>query len=177
MIVKRGEDVDCIIDLLTDRSFIAFEGHTGSGKTTAGIKVSKKLGAIIFDTDSYMCECDDNTQPFVDYHEGFNFELLNSHLSEALAHGIKVVLVGICLRKTLEQLDVSNPFFVYIKEISRSSGVWNESQNVEDFILGVELDPKPYGVHLSDYNYIKNYNPHEIADVIFERLERSDFQS
>ncbi|HBA7777029.1 TPA: hypothetical protein J1Z49_004183, partial [Escherichia coli] len=62
----RDEDAACLLDILSEHATICIEGHTCSGKTTAGKKIAETFGAKFFDTDDYIIK---NQNPTIERYE------------------------------------------------------------------------------------------------------------
>ena len=169
-ITIRGEDATCLFGMLSNPKAICIEGHTGSGKTTAGKKIAEKFGAKFFDTDSYIIK-DPASDVIKPYEDMVDIAKLSKELNEEKG---KKIIAGICLRKILRLAKPSEqPIFIYIKCISRTSSQWIEENILEDLREGViDIDniPEP---HASDYRYILEMNPQHNADIVFERLEEN----
>lgn len=128
-ITIRGEDATCLFEMLSDHKTICIEGHTGSGKTTAGKKIAEKFGAKFFDTDSYIIK-DLSSEVIKPYEEMVDIAKLSKEVNEEKG---KKIIAGICLRKILRLAKISEePIFIYIKCVSRTSYQWIEETILED---------------------------------------------
>lgn len=164
----RGEDATCLLEMLPEHATICIEGHTASGKTTAGKKIADTLGAKFFDTDNYIIK-DSASNAIKPYEDMIDIQKLSIDLYEDKG---KKILCGICLRKILNMIKPTEDlFFIYIKRISRSSLKWVEEDVIDDIkngILDISKIPEP---HASDYRYILEEHPQNSASIVFERLE------
>ncbi|EPX1305531.1 shikimate kinase [Escherichia coli] len=165
----RDEDAACLLDILSEHATICIEGHTCSGKTTAGKKIAETFGAKFFDTDDYIIK---NQNPTIErYEDLIDINKLSKEINEEEG---KKVIVGICLRNILrlDELDEES-IFIYIKCISRTTFQWIEENTLDDLREGnIDIDniPEP---HASDYRYILEKSPQNKADIIFERWEEN----
>ena len=165
----RDEDAACLLDILSEHATICIEGHTCSGKKTAGKKIAETFGAKFFDIDDYIIK---NQNPTIErYEDLIDINKLSKEINEEEG---KKVIVGICLRNILrlDELDEES-IFIYIKCISRTTFQWIEENTLDDLREGnIDIDniPEP---HASDYRYILEKSPQNKADIIFERLEEN----
>ncbi|EHN8924484.1 hypothetical protein F6U03_004306 [Enterobacter asburiae] len=168
--IVQGERITCLLDGLSNQRIICIEGHTGSGKTTAGKEVANLFNAKFFDTDDYVIK-DEKSNNIKPYNEMVDTQKLSHDLQNEKG---RMVIAGICLRNTLKAFSLpEKPFFVYIKKISRISGLWLEEATLEELIekkLDISTIKEP---HASDYRYIIEMKPQDNADIIFERFEES----
>ncbi|MTD06150.1 hypothetical protein GKN89_05295 [Serratia sp. YC16] len=169
-ITIRGEDATCLFEILSEPKTICIEGHTGSGKTTAGKKIAEKFGAKFFDTDSYIIK-DPTSDVINTYEDMLDIAKLSKELIEEKG---KKIIAGICLRKILTLAKISEEsIFIYIKYVSRTSYQWIEENTLEDLkerVIDIDNIPEP---HASDYRYILEMSPQHNADIVFERLEEN----
>lgn len=166
----QGESITCLLNELSNQRIICIEGHTGSGKTTAGKEVATLLNAKFFDTDDYVIK-DEESNNIKIYNEMVDTQKLSQDLQNEKG---RIVIVGICLRNTLQAFTLpEKPLFIYIKKISRSSGLWLEEATLEDLIekkCDISTIKEP---HASDYRYMMEMKPQDNADIIFERFEEN----
>lgn len=163
--VLRGKDTTSLCTISPTEDIICIEGHTASGKTTAGNILARHLDAHFIDTDNFIDKATNENKSYV---ERLNLDAL---LTEIKGYTGKKVIVGICLRETLELLSINNRiFYIYIKVISEAYNDWIEKCNLEDIengTMNIEDIPR---AHLDSYQYTLKYKPQELADVVFERL-------
>lgn len=163
--VLSGEDSTSLYTIPLPGNFICIEGHTASGKTTAGNLLAQHLNAHFIDTDNFIGKTTNENKSYVERLD------LDALLTEIKGHTGKKVMVGICLRETLERLDINDEiFYIYIKVISEISNTWIEKYNLEDFENGKMETEKVPIAHLDSYKYTLKYKPQELADVVFKRL-------
>ncbi|ELY1863853.1 shikimate kinase [Serratia nevei] len=166
----RGEDATCLFEILSNDAMICIEGHTGSGKTTAGKKIAEKFGAKFFDTDSYIIK-DPASDIIKPYEDMVDITKLSKELNDEKG---KKIIAGICLRKILRLAKISEEsIFIYIKHVSRTSYQWIEENTLEELRAGVIHIDDIHEPHASDYRYILEMSPQNNADIVFERLEEN----
>ena len=145
---------------------IGLEGCCGSGKSTLAEELSNKFSGVKFSTDDFIKIKDGN----VYYVDRIDFEKLKSHIQQAQNSNLLILIEGICLRDTLEKLQLSLNTAVYIKKLSPSSNLWHDGFEIENFIAGKNSPPEPF---LSDMKYHSRIKPQEICDFVYEWSEYS----
>ncbi|MFV8849674.1 shikimate kinase [Serratia fonticola] len=163
--IITSEEATSLYSISPSCNLICIEGHTASGKTNAGNLLAQHLNAHFIDTDSFIDDTKDKDLNYVDQLK------LEELLTEIRNNTGKKIIVGICLRDTLSRLKLNEClFFIYIKVISKTSGVWMEEYNLVDFKEGSMDTSNTPKAHLDSYEYTLKYEPQNKADVIFERL-------
>lgn len=159
----------------------------GAGKSRLAGELSEVLGYPVLDLDDYLFKNQGGFVPFIDY----------PALVAALASMPEAILSGACLREVLANASVTLDGHIYIKRMRH--GLWSD-EDACVFPEGVEaaieafsqhsatlsrfLDERPDGPNLagepavSDFSeelmrYHDQYEPHETADVVYERLHLS----
>ena len=96
--------------------------------------------------------------PFV---ECLDLEHLGTKIREALSSRAIVIVAGICLRDVLERIGRQADIVIYVKVVSRYSGVWHDKIQREQVC-------RP---HRDAFDYHSRVRPHEKADLILTRTE------
>lgn len=161
--IVRGESVHCILDSVQEADFICIDGFPGSGKSTSGKLLAELLDATYIEMDDFLEKCDGGE--FTNYANKIKINDLSEVVNSLEG---KVIIGGCSLRAILKMLKFEKKtFFIYIKKVNAMVGTWPEGDFFEDYINGNgSFSP----LDKSEYEYMKNYKPHEISDVIFERL-------
>lgn len=161
--IVRGESADCILNFVQDADFICIEGFPGSGKSTSGKSLAKLLDATYIEMDDFLENVDE--REFTNYASKIKINELSELVCSLEG---KVVIGGCSLRAILKMLKLERKvFYIYIKKVNAMVGNWPEGYFFEDYING-NRDFSP--LDKSEYEYMKNYKPHEVSDLIFERL-------
>jgi hypothetical protein len=89
-----------------------------------------------------------------------------------MGQGAPVLIEGICLRGVLDRVQQRPDLNIYVKRLA--GAVWHDGFHLEEFESGEGSEEDREEPHRSDFCYHSKIRPHEMADVIFERVENSD---
>jgi len=145
-------------------SLIAIEGHSTAGKTFLSRALAAASGGVPIGTDTYV----DKNRKADTYLDHITVEKLGLDLNQLRRSHRIVFIEGICLRDTLQSLNVTPQVFVYCKRISQA-GLWTD-------------DPQNYlenGSPRSDLSWVDQQSvvyhlrarPLENADIVYARHE------
>ena len=166
---------------------VGIDGVDGVGKSYLAAELSEALGYPTLDVDDYVFKNQGGFVPFVDY----------PALSAALKSMPEVILSGACLREVLANAGSTLDGHIYIKRMR--NGLWADEDKCV-FPEGVDaavnaiaqysemvsrsLDdrsdlPNPVDESQPDLpeeimRYHEQYEPHEMADLVYERPDRID---
>ncbi len=166
--MEAAATFDALADLLRDLpagSLIAVEGHCSAGKTSLTDRLANMLDAEVIHTDNFLKKFDNPPS----YVECLDIQALKQALGAPFLAALRVV-EGICLRDVLAVCGVSAHTFVYIKRIGKN-GLWYDELHLEQFESADPVDGDTSQPHHSDYSYHARVRPHEIADLIYCRVE------
>ncbi|HIF9186791.1 TPA: hypothetical protein ACX6PV_003836 [Photobacterium damselae] len=163
--------ISSIISEIIDRKdlrVIVFDGFSGSGKTTTAKYVADCIQGVAIDTDEHINKKDDGAS----YLDCLDCSSLSSALGKAFDEEKKVCLSGICIQELCELLSLKVDYRVYIKELSKDTGLWHAQHYIEDY----KNDPTSVAggslIHICDMKYHLKYEPHVKADKIVEIVHR-----
>lgn len=153
------------------RLLIAVEGASTSGKTHLAKALTQAQSACFLSTDRYY-----NTGVLGErYQDELRLEEIRTDVAALRCGHQRVVVEGICLRDTLELIDVRPDVYVYCKRIS-PAGIWHQDPEADGL-----LDPESGSIQaLIDWwshEYHLRSEPHLVADVVFEWNENEIFRS
>jgi len=100
-------------------ALIGIEGHSTAGKTTLSTAFAAAIGGAAIATDNYI-DRDSNANNYADR---IQLEKLRLALTESRRSHQAVLIEGICLRDTLQRLELVPQAFIYCKRISQG-GLW-----------------------------------------------------
>ncbi len=169
-------DLRTTVPLRSPRN-IGVEGFMSAGKSCLAKRLAADLCCGLVETDKSSIKQlypdrfaedneDNKDQPYL---ECLDLAVLAERLADELDHHSFVIVEGICLRDTLVRVGRSADLFVYVKRVSRNSGLWHDSFHIEDY----EEDPttSPNGLHRDELEYHARVRPHEHADFVWFRVE------
>ena len=161
LIVERGPRI------------IGIEGHTLAGKGIISEILAEDLNAGCISTDdpalASVYSGGSRTPPEdTPYVECLDLEHLGTEIRKALSSRAIVIVVGICLRDVLERIGHQADIVIYVKVVSRYSGVWHDKIQLEDYEAGREQVCRP---HRDAFDYHGRVRPHEKADLTLTRTE------
>ncbi|MCY4596261.1 MAG: hypothetical protein OXC19_15860 [Bryobacterales bacterium] len=171
--MKSFSDVDAleaqIRATLNDIGVIGIDGFCGSGKTFLARQLSKALKADLISTDCHVVKQGGHWH----YVDRLDLTALSNSLHQTAGTDRKVILEGICLLEVITRLGVSTNSvrFVYVKRLSKNSGIWHDGFDLEDFENSDSAStgiPEP---HLSVFRYHRVFNPHRSADFEYQRID------
>lgn len=165
---------------------ISIDGKDGIGKTYLADRLAQALGAGHIEIDNFL---ERNRGGYVEF---IRYANLASCLDEHLLAGSAVVVDGLCMELIWAHLERTPTRRVYIKRMGLPGPYWKDeddyvSRAVEEVIeewrrlarfyneLWADLPVFGTGgghpVEIEILRYHHDQNPHEIADVIYEKLE------
>lgn len=164
---------------------IGVDGVDGAGKSYLADKLSQELACPTLDVDDYLHQNQGGYVDFIDY----------PALKAAVSSMPAFILYGACLREVLENLGVTLDANIYIKRMR--DGLWADEDECV-FPEGVDAaiealaghlamisgnfdEPSEHAGRESDgaaphlahevMHYHEKYQPHESADLVFERTD------
>lgn len=144
---------------------VGVEGFCGSGKSFLAEAVASTMPSTTIHLDNFVVG-DDEARP---YAERIDYKGLRMSVDGAAARRELVLIEGICLRSVLERLDRQVNLFVYVKRMS-PTGLWHDGIHLEDAesadSIGILDEPER-----SDFSYHSIVRPHELADIVYCRVE------
>ena len=151
---------------------IAIDGFQASGKTTLARTLSKQLGIPAVSADDYLVK---NQGAFFKY---LKFE----ELSAALRAHERYIFEGVCCLQILQTIGVAASAVVYVKRMAVWG--WADEDELESFVGAPSGEPgsnssavearDPLQITLQNLweevaEYHRQYRPHEVANLVFER--------
>jgi len=154
---------------------IGIEGVMQAGKTHLAGRLAQDLGAVLVEIDkcSYKNRDPERFQSLPDelpYSKLIDLDALNRELSAALASAALVIVEGICLRDMLRATNRTVDITVYVKSLSANTGMWHTEYDIEDYEGGSEVYE---GFYKDEIDYHSRMRPHELAELVFVRVEES----
>ena len=148
---------------------IGIDGFCLAGKTFLARQLSEVLPAGLVSTDDHIVRRGGRLR----YPDRIDLEALSDSLLRARDADRQVVLEGICLLEVIARLRISRSSVcsVYVKRLSRNSGLWHDGFDLEEFEPTASASiPEP---HVSVFRYHKRFRPHRSADFEYRRTDRS----
>ena len=140
---------------------VGLDGFTGAGKTTLARHLSSMLlNADVVSTDDHF-ERQGGNRGYVDQ---LNLAGIKNSVEESIRAGRRAILEGICLREVIAcSLIPADPIaHVYVKKISKNSGLWHDGCDLEDFKRG-DCSLAHHEPELSAFRYHEKVCPHKLA--------------
>ncbi len=164
---------------------IGIDGADGAGKSHLARQLSEVLGYPVLDLDDYLFKNQGGFVPFIDY----------PALVAALKSMPEMILSGVCMREVLANAGSPLDAHIYIKRMRH--GLWSdehacvfpdgveatiETLSRQTALLSRFMDERPDDPSQSSersepdlseelMRYHDQYEPHETADIIYERLD------
>lgn len=164
---------------------IGIDGVNGVGKSSLSAELAEALGLPTLDLDDYLFKNQGGFVPFIDY----------PALTAALSSMPSVILSGACLREVLVNSGSALDGHIYIKRMRH--GLWADedmcvfpegidaaietlsyyssmvSRALDDRsdLPGPTADESQPELSEEIMRYHEQYEPHEIADLVYEKLD------
>jgi len=151
---------------LTRPAIVAVEGFVGSGKSHLASALARDVPASVVHIDEYVIGENES----LPYPDRLDYNRILAAVESAHSASRVLVIDGICLRESLRRLRVSANYFVYVKRIAQN-GLWHDGFHLEDFETKSVIKENREEPHVSDFSYHSAVRPHEMADVVFHRVE------
>ena len=167
-----------------DNYIIVIDGEAGAGKTTVAKNIALSLSAYHVEIDKYL---DHNMGGYVRFIDHVN---LRSGVMDALDKGEPLIIEGICVLEIMKEINLQYDILVYVKRIG-ADGTWffgynfendkspmdikNEHARAEKLLNNLLPTLKNGGSNYTvqdeiiDYHF--KYKPHQIANIIYKRIE------
>lgn len=142
---------------------IGIDGSTGSGKTILSYCLGCELLTNVINLDIFL-----NTKQgsFIDQ---IRYDDLSGIIKDKISSGKSIIVEGICLLKVLSKITVKQDILIYVKLISRNTGIWCEESDLSgngeiDCCLEARLRNEIIEYH-------NEFNPLNAANYLFLRTE------
>lgn len=165
---------------------IVIDGVDGAGKSTLAHEIGEKLSLVHINLDDYL---EKNRGSFVEF---IKYDHLKKVIEET---SNSIIIEGVCALEITGRLQIECDTHIYVQRMS-AYGFWNDSElfdineNVDDFIAKKNAEHREFCEAMAQIeggNYDPNntviprlteeliryhhkFNPHKIADIIFERI-------
>lgn len=186
--MKETSSVSEILKELKKKfSLIIIDGVDGSGKSTIAREISQRLGYSHIELDKYL---EKNRKAYVKY---IKYNLLKDKIE---GFNNPIIIEGVCVLAVLKKLKIEHDFLIYVKRMSKY-GYWRDgnlydvkedvnghiSNQIKDYcnfskalalIEKKELDSIDCSIPKLREEIIRyhfEFRPHEIADIIFNRID------
>lgn len=164
-------DVAGLIQVLTGAlhalRLVAIDGVPGAGKSTLRRNLAGPLSASELELDNFLIR---NQKEFV-------AAVRTDDLASALASSRALVIVsGACVLKVLASLQLKPDVLIYVKRMA----VWGWAD--EEAVSGSQIEElagiqntssDALALHLEVRRYHREFRPHDVADIVFERLDET----
>lgn len=154
-------------NLYKNKSVIAIDGDTGTGKSNLSYFIGSKLAIKVINFDDFVSPKQDC------YVNAMNLGILRQLIS--LFYRIKPLVVeGVCLIEILEKLNIQYDILIYAREVSETTGNWSASYRLdiedENILKRVLNECRGADVDIVKYHY--KYRPFEKADYIYQIINQ-----
>ena len=146
-------------------ALIGLEGFSGSGKTAIADEISRVIPMTVIHTDHFATKFEDPPP----YAKCLDVDRLRRAIDER-DMSIPCRVEGICLRDVLTLVGGTPTLFVYIKRVGEN-GLWYDGLELED--AADDSRHVAHEPHRSDIEYHARVRPHELADLLHERVEET----
>jgi hypothetical protein len=165
--VEHLADLPSVVAAVLERAtaptlLLGVEGTSQSGKSRLASDLAPHLDAHVIRTDDYYKQGVLGER----YQEGLRKQDLRREILRHRTSGDNIIVEGICLRDTLDSLEVAADLFIYCKHIS-SAGIWHgdpDFSDPDDF----DLTFTQGRIDWWSYQYHKRLAPHMCADIVYE---------
>jgi hypothetical protein len=147
---------------------VGVEGYMATGKTYLSRQLGEALSAGRIENDDFAFKLlypdglrdAPKDAPYV---KCLDLSVLGTMLTAALAEYSLVITEGICLRDVLAGTGRSADVVIYLKSVSRDTGIWHRAIDLENYEAGCE---EFRGLHRDELEYHHRVRPHELADLL-----------
>ena len=148
------------------RQIIGIDGMDGAGKTWLAKHLATIVEANIIHLDPFLKPLQGS---YVDY---INCEQVNLKLDELINQESLIIVEGICLRQVAKRCSFNIDSHIYVRRISKNSGLWSDEDICMPLKSNEELKEFYWKEHeLIDYH--ASYRPYQYADWIFDKVEET----
>ncbi|WP_425995963.1 hypothetical protein [Caulobacter sp. DWR1-3-2b1] len=146
-----------------ERSVIAIDGFTDSGKTTLSAAIAEKTGLSVLHLDDFVVQ--QLGDGVFTYADTLNFHALKTEISKVGS----LIVEGVTVREILRQLQITQSLDVYVKRLN-SEFEW---QDALELTIPHPIDAyvSPSKLRVLVRNYHRANRPHEQSDAIFSWIE------